>query len=128
MKNHHENKIKELRAKIVQNERMRDKAYQLKPLLTDRNALSQCDTEIKECQKYIDYFNDELAKMESRKDSDSSLHDTAYKADHHNTPHEVGHNEGRDIKKYSTLGIYFILDLKTRHLKQKKNFLRFINY
>ncbi|GAA5799034.1 hypothetical protein HPULCUR_004443 [Helicostylum pulchrum] len=116
MKNHRENKIKELRAKIVQNERMRDKAYQLKPLLTDRNALSQCDTEIKECQKYIDYFNDELTKMESRKDSDSSLHDTAYKADHHNTPHEVGHNEGRDIKKYSTLDL---LTTETLYNKSK---------
>lgn len=99
---------------------MRDKAYQLKPLLTDRNALSQCDTEIKECQKYIDYFHDELAKIESRKDSDSSTalvnsntHDNlAHSSRNSNRLSEDGispHSssiEGRDIKKYSTLGIF----------------------
>lgn len=91
-------KIRELKAKIAQNERMRDKAYQLKPLLTDKNALSQCETEIKECQKYIDYFTEELIKIESRKDSD--IPDTELSS--HSTHTTVA--ESRDIKKYSTLG------------------------
>lgn len=73
---------------------MRDKAYQLKPLLIDRNALSQCETEIKECQKYIDYFTEELIKIESKKDSD--IPDI--------TVQNNSINKSRDIKKYSTLG------------------------
>jgi hypothetical protein len=90
---------------------MRDKAYQLKPLLTDRNALSQCDTEIRECQKYIEYFNDELAKMESRKESDPSTNDTDQHDNNTNdtTSADVRPRsssiEHRDIKKYSTLGM-----------------------
>lgn len=106
--------MNELKAKIVQNERMRDKAYQLKPLLTDRNALSQCDTEIRECQKYIDYFTEELAKMATKKELD---------IDHSNGSTSDGHLNPRDgstpprtssigpssdthhpVKKYSTLG------------------------
>lgn len=110
--------MNELKAKIVQNERMRDKAYQLKPLLTDRNALSQCDTEIRECQKYIDYFHDELAKLESRKAVDASNvllntnkdqpHNTKRLSDSKSSP-RPGSTEGRDIKKYSTLGIFQFL-------------------
>ncbi|KAG0767672.1 hypothetical protein G6F57_008129 [Rhizopus arrhizus] len=101
-------KIRELKAKIAQNERMRDKAYQLKPLLTDKNALSQCETEIKECQKYIDYFTEELIKIESRKDSD--IPDTELSS--HSTHTPVA--ESRDIKKYSTLDL-----LKTETLYNK---------
>jgi hypothetical protein len=102
---------------------MRDKAIQLKPLLTDRNALSQCDTEIKECQKYIDYFHDELAKIESRKEFDNS-NATTHSSTSSNIENAITHGskidissvndggiplrssstEGRDIKKYSTLG------------------------
>ncbi|KAI8644424.1 kinase-like domain-containing protein [Parasitella parasitica] len=73
MSDQYQARLSELRAKIVQNERMRDKAYQLKPLLTDRNALSQCETEIRECQKYIDYFTEELAKIETKKELDNDL-------------------------------------------------------
>lgn len=99
---------------------MRDKAKQLKPLLTDRNALSQCDTEIRECQKYIDYFIEELAKVESRKDVDtnvagnSNLDPTSVVKDStnpdltsvHDVPFRPSSTEHRDIKKYSTLGTY----------------------
>lgn len=109
-------KVEELKAKIVQNERMRDKAYQLKPLLTDRNALSQCDTEIRECQKYIDYFHDELAKIESRKDLDTTT--ALLNTDDNDGSHskrnsnQLSHDRtsprpgSTDIKKYSTLGIF----------------------
>lgn len=109
---------------------MRDKAKQLKPLLTDRNAISQCETEIRECQKYIDYFTEELAKVESRKDtientltsSNISSSSSSSNPDHSNTTHDSTHadlnsvndvshrpsssstTEHRDIKKYSTLG------------------------
>lgn len=101
---------------------MRDKACQLKPLLTDRNALSQCDTEIRECQKYIDYFNEELARLESRKDPEStssnhltlSTNEAGDRTSTHSShlspalteaPPRSGSTEGRAIKKYSTLGI-----------------------
>jgi hypothetical protein len=70
---------------------MRDKAYQLKPLLTDRNALSQCETEIRECQKYIDYFTEELFRLTSKSGHEPSTESVA---------------DTRDVKKYSTLGKY----------------------
>ncbi|CAO3672534.1 unnamed protein product [Rhizopus stolonifer] len=96
----------ELKAKIAQNERVRDKAYQLKPLLIDRNALSQCETEIKECQKYIDYFTEELIKIESRKDPDIP----------YTTVQNNSINKPRDIKKYSTLDL---LTTETLYNKSK---------
>lgn len=99
---------------------MRDKAKQLKPLLTDRNAISQCETEIRECQKYIDYFTEELAKVESRKDTaDTLASSNNSNPDHSNAIHDSTHadlastndvshrpssTEHRDVKKYSTLG------------------------
>ncbi|KAI8087822.1 kinase-like domain-containing protein [Gilbertella persicaria] len=109
-------KINELKAKIAQNERMRDKAYQLKPLLTDRNALSQCETEIKECQKYIDYFTEELAKIESRNDTEDDVvfHDTNTTSGRART-NSVGATEG-NMKKYSTLDL---LTTETLYNKSK---------
>ncbi|KAI9309622.1 hypothetical protein BJ944DRAFT_280544, partial [Cunninghamella echinulata] len=59
-------KMKELTARIEQNKKMRDKAIQILPLLKDKNAISQCETEIKEYQKYIDYFSEEIHKLQQR--------------------------------------------------------------
>ncbi|KAI8330627.1 kinase-like domain-containing protein [Chlamydoabsidia padenii] len=59
-------KIQELLSRIEQNERVRDTAKHMRRLLTDRNALSQCDTEIKKAQMYIDYFTDEVHKLMNR--------------------------------------------------------------
>ncbi|KAI9300148.1 hypothetical protein BJ944DRAFT_253317 [Cunninghamella echinulata] len=55
--------VKELQSKIIQNTHLREKAIQLRPLLTDKNAQLQCDTQIKESKKYIDYFTEELNKL-----------------------------------------------------------------
>ncbi|KAI8888884.1 kinase-like protein [Backusella circina FSU 941] len=104
MEHSQQDKIKELKAKIAQNERMRDKAYQLKPLLTDRNALSQCQTEIRECQKYIDYFTEELFRLTSKTGS----------SDHDKPTESVA--DTRDIKKYSTLDL---LTTETLYNKSK---------
>jgi hypothetical protein len=92
---------------------MRDKAYQLKPLLTDRNALSQCDTEIRECQKYIEYFTEELAKMENKKELDNDP-STIGAADGNLTTNDGSipprtsniqtSLDNHQVKKYSTLG------------------------
>ncbi|SAL99009.1 hypothetical protein [Absidia glauca] len=65
-------KIQELLSRIEQNERVRDTAKHMRPLLTDRNALSQCDTEIKKAQMYIDYFTDEVHKLMNRSSGKSS--------------------------------------------------------
>ncbi|KAI9476389.1 MAG: kinase-like domain-containing protein [Benjaminiella poitrasii] len=115
MNEHHQAKIRELKAKIAQNERMRDKAYQLRPLLTDRNAISQCDNEIRECQKYIDYFTDELLKIESRIEADPNYSgdhaslDSGQNSDGSHPPprsSSIGFpQEGREVKKYSTLDL-----------------------
>ncbi|KAI8581145.1 hypothetical protein K450DRAFT_233306 [Umbelopsis ramanniana AG] len=61
-------KLQELKLKIDQNVYMRDKAIQLRKMLQDRNAQLQCDTQIKESQKYIDYFSEEMTKLQSRSD------------------------------------------------------------
>jgi len=61
-------KLQELKLKIDQNVYMRDKAIQLRKMLKDRNAQLQCDTQIKESQKYIDYFSEEMTKLQSRSD------------------------------------------------------------
>ncbi|KAI8370731.1 kinase-like domain-containing protein [Radiomyces spectabilis] len=45
---------------------MRDKALQLRRILEDRNAQQQCDTQIRESQRYIDYFSEELQRLKSK--------------------------------------------------------------
>ncbi|KAI9025066.1 hypothetical protein CLU79DRAFT_827118 [Phycomyces nitens] len=59
-------KMRDLKGLIERNKTMRDKASQMRPLLRDRNAISQCETEIKEYQKYIDYFSEELHRLQAR--------------------------------------------------------------
>ncbi|KAL0090479.1 hypothetical protein J3Q64DRAFT_1696847 [Phycomyces blakesleeanus] len=66
MADHQDTKMRELHALIERNKTMRDKASQMRPLLRDRNAISQCETEIKEYQKYIDYFSEELQRLQAR--------------------------------------------------------------
>ncbi|CEG84834.1 hypothetical protein RMATCC62417_18586 [Rhizopus microsporus] len=94
---------------------MRDKAYQLRPLLTDKNALSQCENEIKECQKSIDYFTEELLKIESRKDSDTTETDTSSHTTHHTSTSNPS-VEHPTVKKYSTLDL---LTTETLYNKSK---------
>ncbi|KAJ2955208.1 hypothetical protein NQZ79_g8761 [Umbelopsis isabellina] len=65
-------KLQELKVKLDQNVYMRDKAIQLRKMLKDRNAQLQCDTQIKESQKYIDYFSEEMLKLQNRSDFERS--------------------------------------------------------
>lgn len=48
---------------------MRDKFIQMRPLLKDKNVISDCETQIKEYQKYIDYFTEELHRLEAKEDN-----------------------------------------------------------
>ncbi|KAI8145862.1 kinase-like domain-containing protein [Fennellomyces sp. T-0311] len=64
-----EAKIRDLQAKIDKNTQLRDKAIQMRELLVDRNGRAQCETQIKEHQKYIDYFSEELHKLQTRSSS-----------------------------------------------------------
>ncbi|KAG2220158.1 hypothetical protein INT45_013856, partial [Circinella minor] len=61
-----ETKINDLQAKIDKNKQLRDKAIQMRKLLLDSNVQAQCDTQIKEHQKYVDYFSEELVKLQTR--------------------------------------------------------------
>jgi hypothetical protein len=45
----------------------------MRPLLKDKNVISDCETQIKEYQKYIDYFTEELARIESKKELSPQL-------------------------------------------------------
>ncbi|CEG66545.1 Putative AGC/PKC protein kinase [Rhizopus microsporus] len=47
---------------------MRDKFIQMRPLLKDKNVISDCETQIKEYQKYIDYFTEELHRLTLRQE------------------------------------------------------------
>ncbi|OAD65961.1 protein kinase C [Phycomyces blakesleeanus NRRL 1555(-)] len=58
--------MNELNSKIEQNTHMRDKAIQLRGMLEDHNAQKQCDTQIKESERYISYFSAELRRIKHR--------------------------------------------------------------
>jgi hypothetical protein len=45
---------------------MRDKLIQMLPLLRDKNGISDCETQIREYQKYVEYFTEELNKLKSK--------------------------------------------------------------
>ncbi|KAG0183950.1 Serine/threonine kinase [Apophysomyces sp. BC1034] len=62
-------KIQELETKLEQNTQLRDKAIELRRMLEDRNAQLQCDTQVKEFQRYVDYFSEELGKLRRRTSS-----------------------------------------------------------
>jgi hypothetical protein len=51
---------------------MRDKFIQMRPLLKGRNVISDCETQIKEYQKYIDYFTEELHRLEAKQNENTS--------------------------------------------------------
>ncbi|KAI7899788.1 kinase-like domain-containing protein [Cokeromyces recurvatus] len=56
-------RIKEVQSKIEQNTQLKNKAIELRKFLQDRNAQRQCDTQIRESQRYIDYFTEELKRL-----------------------------------------------------------------
>ncbi|RCH86574.1 hypothetical protein CU097_000767, partial [Rhizopus azygosporus] len=58
-----EARIREVQSKIEQNIQLKEKAIELRKILKDRNAQLQCDTQIRECQRYIDYFTEELRRL-----------------------------------------------------------------
>ncbi|CAO3647232.1 unnamed protein product [Cunninghamella echinulata] len=82
--------IQELLARIEQNERVRDTARNMRRLLIDRNALSQCDTEIRRAQMYIDYFTEEVQRLQNRTNDQEPQNRT---------------NPPENRKKYSTLDL-----------------------
>lgn len=55
-----------MQAKIDQNTHLRKKAIELRQILKDRNAQLQCDTQIRESQRYIDYFTEELRRLQTK--------------------------------------------------------------
>ncbi|OBZ84141.1 Protein kinase C-like 1 [Choanephora cucurbitarum] len=71
-----EARIKEVQSKIDQNVHLKRKAIELRQILKDRNAQMQCDTQIRESQRYIDYFTEELRRLQTKgsRGSYSSIH------------------------------------------------------
>lgn len=61
-----EARIKEVQSKIEQNTHLKQKAIELREILRDRNAQLQCETQIKESQRYIDYFGEELRRLQAK--------------------------------------------------------------
>lgn len=55
-----------MQSKIEQNTHLRKKAIELRQILKDRNAQLQCDTQIRESQRYIDYFTEELRRLQTK--------------------------------------------------------------
>ncbi|KAI9474162.1 MAG: kinase-like domain-containing protein [Benjaminiella poitrasii] len=81
-----ETRIKEVQSKIDQNTQLKNKAIELRKFLKDRNAQAQCDTQIRESQRYIDYFTEELRKLQSKSRRASMIEDhDESNADHPST-------------------------------------------
>ncbi|KAI8149359.1 kinase-like domain-containing protein [Fennellomyces sp. T-0311] len=58
-------KIDTIKAKIERNERIRDKAIEMSGILQDKAAKEQCETQIKESEKYVAYLYEELGQLEN---------------------------------------------------------------
>ncbi|KAI9285195.1 kinase-like domain-containing protein [Umbelopsis sp. AD052] len=114
-----QSKIRELELKINQNKMYRDKAMQMRRIIQDRNAQMQCDTEIKEYQKYIDYFSEEIRKLRqkpsrsSTQSSDSGVETAAAASASSRDPSSspmvasagASANAGAEKRKYSNLDL-----------------------
>lgn len=112
-----------MEAKIEHSKTMRDKFIQMRPLLKDRNVISDCETQIKEYQKYIDYFTEELHRLEARsstidtdteKPASDQRSDLPPRSSSMVPSATVLPNKDANKKKYSNLGkiashFYFIL-------------------
>ncbi|KAI8072635.1 kinase-like domain-containing protein [Gongronella butleri] len=61
-----EDKRRELTNRIRQEQRMLETARSMRNLLTNANTSRQCDTEIRRAQRNIEYFEDELRKIDQR--------------------------------------------------------------
>lgn len=87
---------------------MRDKAIQLRQMLKDRNAQLQCDTQIKESQKYIDYFSEEMIKLQNRSDFEKSSPVNTPQSPTSSVPprksSKLTANEGGEKKRETNLG------------------------
>ncbi|KAI7871614.1 kinase-like domain-containing protein [Spinellus fusiger] len=69
--------IHALTMKMETNHRMRDKALELRLLLKDKNAQSQCDAQIKASERYMNYFSQELRRIkQSHARPDTSQRDS----------------------------------------------------
>ncbi|KAI9484761.1 kinase-like domain-containing protein [Zychaea mexicana] len=55
--------IESIKAKIERNEQIRDKAIEMGRLLEDKTAKEQCETQIKESEKYVAYLHEELQQL-----------------------------------------------------------------
>lgn len=61
-----QSQIEDIKTKIERNEKIRDKAKELRNVLEDKNAQAQCETQIKESEKYVDYLNSELQLLQEQ--------------------------------------------------------------
>ncbi|KAG2218106.1 hypothetical protein INT45_000029 [Circinella minor] len=63
MKTNRNDKIETIKIKIEQNEQIRDKAIEMSRILKDKTAKEQCETQIKESEKYVAYLYEELQQL-----------------------------------------------------------------
>lgn len=57
-------RLHDVKTKIKQNKKLKDKAVELRKVLKDKNALAQCDAEINQTEKYLEYLHKELAQLD----------------------------------------------------------------
>ncbi|KAI9322476.1 kinase-like domain-containing protein [Dichotomocladium elegans] len=65
-KSNRQSTIDTIKTKIERNAQILDKAIQLRIILEDKNAQAQCDTQIRESEKYDAYLNGELQQLQER--------------------------------------------------------------
>lgn len=67
-----QSQIEDIKSKIERNEKIRDKAKELRNVLEDKNAQAQCETQIKESERYVDYLNSELQLLQEQASTSTS--------------------------------------------------------
>lgn len=120
---------------------MRDKFIQMRPLLKDKNVISDCETQIREYQKYIDYFTEELTRLQAKQDADNTNTDSPSqhmpKSEHPPRTSSMAttgvmptviNPQRNNKKKYSNLGNFFKKKLiKCYHLTLLPRFINVRN-
>ncbi|KAI9013351.1 kinase-like domain-containing protein [Phycomyces nitens] len=128
-----EGKIRKLKSDIEKSRMMRDKGIQMRSLLRDRNGIAQCEAEISQCQKFIDYFTEELHRLETRSSKHSRSEESHESLQH--TTREITQTpvqgirlprsssmpvkEEAEKKKYTNLALLDLLMTDTPYNKPK---------
>ncbi|KAI9322587.1 kinase-like domain-containing protein, partial [Dichotomocladium elegans] len=70
----YEAKVRELQDRINKNKTVREAAIRMRSAHKDPILIAQIDTQIREAEKYTEYFSEELHKLQTRRSASTSSH------------------------------------------------------